>query len=121
PRGFKGSGINSYLALHQQNQFKATIDYAMPVLPVDWGGLSPFLYIRNFELTPHFDYAALSEGSLTTAGVDFSARCGNFLWIPYTTKIGLSFNFNGGTAYDKINEDISLDRTYVSVIFSMDL
>nr|MCR5003030.1 hypothetical protein [Bacteroidales bacterium] len=47
PRGFKGSGINSYLALHQQNQFKATIDYAMPVLPVDWGGLSPFLYIRN--------------------------------------------------------------------------
>lgn len=121
PRGFADTGINSYLALNQQNQFKATIDYALPLLSVDWGGISPFAYVRNFELIPHYDLALISKGSLTTAGIDIMARLENFLWFPYTTKLGISINYNGGSAYDKIKDDAGLKKTYVKAIFSVDL
>lgn len=121
PRGFADTGINSYLALNQKSQFKATIDYALPLLSVDWGGLSPIVYVRNFELIPHYDLALLSKGSLTTAGIDIMARLENLLWLPYTSKFGISINFNGGSAYDKIKNDADLKKTYVKAILSVDL
>ncbi|MBR1575135.1 MAG: hypothetical protein IJ654_01660 [Bacteroidales bacterium] len=72
PRGFAatGSALGRYLAEHYPTQTKLTADYLMAILPVDWSGLGPVAYVKNFELGLHADaglYAA-DKAASTAAG-----------------------------------------------------
>ncbi|MBQ9659995.1 MAG: hypothetical protein IJV37_01845 [Bacteroidales bacterium] len=119
PRGF-GSAATRQLA-SWPTQFKATLDYKLPLLPVDRALLGPVAYLRNFELTLHGDWTAFSSGrssgSLLSAGADFVAVLGNLLWIPYTTRIGVSYNYNGGPSFDVF----ATDRNNFSLVFSVEM
>ncbi len=77
-----------------------TADYAMPFASVDWSGLCPVAYLRNFELLPHAELTAmLPKGAkLYKVGTDLVARLENFLWIPYTVRIGLTYRYTGSLA-----------------------
>ena len=94
PRGFSlesGAFMSSY-----PMQSKFTVDYAFPFAPVGWSWLCPAAYVRNFEMTLHADYGLYSADrsagtSLFSAGADLTARLGNFLWIPYDTRIGVEY------------------------------
>ena len=57
PRGFAatGSALGRYLADRYPAQAKLTADYLMAILPVDWSGLGPVAYVKNFELGLHGD------------------------------------------------------------------
>lgn len=76
---------------------KFTLDYALPFAPVDWSFLSPLTYIRNFELTLHFDYGkyrqTVKNPDKSTVGADLVARLSNFLWLPFDTRIGVSWRY----------------------------
>ena len=135
PRGMTGvRNLFSFIQNHYDNQTRLTFDYAMPLLPLDWSGLSPLAYIRNFELTAHAD-ACLPGGRdtgtsgagqrpdlLYSIGADLAVRLGNLLWIPYATRIGVSCNFNGSTIAEALSsEDISVPATHFNLVFSVDL
>ena len=120
PRGFaKTDGVNSAIAAYPF-QSKFTIDYAMPFAAVDWSFLGPLAYIRNFELKAHYDIgyysATKSTMTLMSAGADLSVRLGNLIWVPYDTRIGVSYCYNMGS------ENVNLSSPhYVGMIFSVDL
>ena len=146
PRGMSSvSELSSYLQSRFGRHTRLTVDYALPLLPLDWSGLGPVAFVRNFELTLHADGVVLGDGGavpvssgssydgpsaatasqtefLYSAGADFAVRLGNLLWIPYATRIGVSYNFNGGTMLDELKgRDVSVPAHHFGLVFSVDL
>lgn len=76
---------------------RLTADYAIPFAAVDWSGLCPVAYLRNFELLPHAELTVmLPKGArLYEVGSDLVARFENFLWIPYPVRIGVTYRYAG--------------------------
>ena len=129
PRGFE-TASSSALSVFP-GRMKLSADYAMPLLPLDWSGLCPLAYVRNFELTLHGDLSLVSTGaspqeaaagSLFSAGADFSVRLGNLLWLPYDTRIGVSWNYKGGSLFSALQAaGYEKSRHSISLIFSVDV
>ena len=125
PRGYTASAstLGRYLATHYPSHAKWTADYLMAVLPVDWSGLGPVAYVKNFELGFHADAALYfpGPGALMSAGASLSVRLGNLLWVPFDTRIGATWSCNFGPSFDAIRAaGVSLDRHYVGLLFSVD-
>lgn len=126
PRGFASSAGTAVLGYPVRS--KLSFDYALPFADLDWSGLCPAFYLKNFELFIHGDLfnasgAKTAEGgNLFSAGADFKVRLANFLFVPYDTRIGISYNYNGGSLYGKVAEAApATGRHSVSLIFSVDL
>lgn len=123
PRGFNAAMTRQLASCPVQ--FKGSLDYKLPLLPVDRALLGPVAYLRNFELTLHGDWTAFdqkgSPGSLYSVGADFAAVLGNLLWVPYRTRIGVSYNYNGGASFESFAAQGLADRHQVSLVFSVDL
>jgi hypothetical protein len=132
PRGLDDSYVDDYLSIYSSSQAKFTADYAIPIWVGDISALSPVAYIRNFVLTPHFDYTVFEwsslysglpsgTGGLWSAGASLTAHLGNLLWLPYDTSIGIDYCYNGGHDYSRLDSyGADLSRSAVSVIFSID-
>ena len=85
-------------------QYSLSADYAFPFLALDWSGLSPYLYLRNFEAVLHggAEFSSYEELIGTRkdsvqdfyAGATLRARLSNFLWVPYDTYIGIRGIYN---------------------------
>ena len=75
-----------------------TVDYAFPFADLGWDFLCPEVYVRNLEATLHADYTRLwgrgGGESLLSAGADLAFKLGNFLWVPYDTRLGVGWNWN---------------------------
>jgi len=128
PRGFGGSLASSFIRNFAHNQLLFTADYGIPIYVGDISCFSPFFYIRNFEIIPHFDYTMfsldrkLTSGGLYSAGATLTAVMANLLWIPYDTRIGVRFGCNGGKTYETLSKAGGHpDRFYVEAVFSIDL
>ena len=124
PRGYS-TAVTRWLAKYP-SLFKATADYKLPLIPVDRAVLGPVAYLRNFELTLHGDVTSFSSrqesGSLFSAGVDVAAVLGNFFWVPYPTRIGVSYNYNGGSAYATlVAQELPVQRHSFSLVFSVEM
>ena len=87
---------------------KLKADYAFPLLPVDWSGLSPFAYVRNFEAILHgrFENTSLAykvkgpedvSKNSWSLGATLQLRLSNLAWIPYDTRIGLKVMYDSIT------------------------
>ena len=132
PRGMAHvQKLQPYLASKYGSQTKLGIDYALPLLPLDWSGLGPVAYLRNFELTLHADACMLTRPKssdaagpewLGSAGADLALRLGNLLWIPYATRIGISFDFNGGSILEELaSGDAAVPPHHLGFIFSIEI
>lgn len=126
PRGMGGvSNLQSFLLTRYESQSRFTMDYALPLLPVDWSGLGPVAYVRNFELTLHADGTLLGRKAnalLYSAGADLAVRLSNLLWIPYATRIGVSYDYNGGSIYsDLVSREYDIPRHHFGLVFSVEL
>ena len=124
PRGYPSS-VTRWLSRYP-SLFRATADYKLPLIPVDRAVLGPVAYLRNFELTLHGDITTFSSrqesGSLFSAGVDFAAVLGNFFWVPFPTRIGVSYNYNGGPAYATlVAQELPVQRHSFSLILSVEM
>lgn len=123
PRGFGGS-INKALSAYDR-QARVTFDYALPFAPLGWSGLCPLVYVRNFELTLHSDLTVYSSedvsGNLLSAGADLAVRLGNLAWIPYDTKLGISFNRLGGSGFEEMSGKAGISgHNSFEMIFAID-
>lgn len=124
PRGYAGA-VAAQLAGYPM-QVKASFDYKLPLLTVDRSIAGPAAYLSHFELTLHGDGAAFSSdsasGRLCSVGADLAAVLGNLLWIPYATRIGVSYDYNGGATYAAFAaQGLPVERHHVSLIFSVEL
>ncbi len=124
PRGFP-SAVTSRIAAYP-TQLKGSLDYKMPLIPVDRALLGPVAYLRNFELTLHGDGSLFrsgkQEGALWSAGADLVAVLGNLLWIPYVTRIGVGYNYCAGNAYaDLASGGLVSGHHDFSLIFSIEM
>ena len=104
-------------------------NYAIPFLSVDWNGLSPVTYIRNFEFIPKgsFTHAHLNwdpakytpDGqtsfNIWTAGAAFDVVLGNFWFVPYTFRLGVSASYVWG------NPDPTAKPYEIKLVFNTDL
>lgn len=118
PRGFAAYDDMPELLSGYPVQGRITADYAMPFASLDWGGLCPVAYVRNLEAYFHYDCSFLGGGGATTrtlssAGVDLAVKLGNLLWVPYDTRIGVSWSYNMGLP--------GVNPNYFGMIFSMDI
>ena len=128
PRGFSTyPGMASFFARYP-DQVLLTFDYAFPFASLDWSGMCPVAYVRNFEMKLHADYAAyggnsrLPAGGLASLGASLSVHLGNLLWLPYSTRIGVSCSWNGGSGFDSLAlSSISAKRFQLGALFSVDL
>ena len=125
PRGFSSDPSFSRLFASYKNQVAFSADYGIAFAPVDWSFLSPVAYVRNFLLTPHFDISLYSNPDdnmvLCSAGTEFCAVLGNFLWLPYQTHIGVSYSYNFGPSYQKIAIDSAPGRHCFQMVFNIDI
>lgn len=127
PRGFSGSGAESFVTSLYPDQLRLTADYAIPIWVGDISCFSPFFYIKNFELTPHFDYTLLSGGGLSTgelysAGATIAVHLANLLWVPYDCTIGLSLDWNGGRTCSAMKKaGYEADSPHIGFVFNIDL
>lgn len=113
PRGF--DSIDPAVAASNPVQVKFTADYAMPFAFGDLS-LMPVMYIRNFILTPHADYTALSSGNLWSVGADLNMVL-NYLVIALDLNAGISVSYLGGSWFESSGQK---DRWYVGPVLSMD-
>ena len=127
PRGFTSgsySGMSKNFAKYK-TQMTFSADYGIAFAPVDWSFLGPVAYIRNFLLTPNFDISLYSNPDdsvvLCSAGAELCAVLGNFLWLPYQTKIGVSYSYNFGPSYSRFLTDDPALRHNVQMVFNIDI
>ena len=125
PRGYSSNTALSRTLAKYNNQILFQADYGIAFAPVDWSFLGPVAYIRNFLLTPNFDISLYSnpDGNLTfcSAGAELCAVLGNFLWLPYQTRIGVSYSCNFGPSYGKMATDSYPGRHSFQMVFNIDL
>lgn len=127
PRGMVGSQLSALLASYAPGQLKMTADYAMPVYVGDISLFSPLFYVKHFVIKPRADWLRVEfgrgetgTGTLLSAGAEVTARLANFLWLPYDTAVGFTFDWNGGPSYDRFNEmHAKLERTRVGGVFTV--
>lgn len=128
PQGF--SDINSSVQNFTEHSYPVQTlfcaEYALPFACVDWSGLGRFAYLRNFELRGMFDFGLYGGGSagtgtLSSAGVSIAARLSNFLYVPYDTRIGVSFFHNSGSLTEALSDKVNLKKNTISFIFSVDM
>ena len=123
PRGFQNmSSTRNYIEDHYPWQMKFSADYAIPIWLGDLSFLCPVLYIRNFVLTPDFDYSVYRDGGLFSAGCTFGVHMANFFWLPYDSTFGIIAQFNGGSLYQKL-EDVGckMENSYVGITFNISM
>ena len=128
PRGFENSSAEYVIRNFSYDHLKFTADYAIPLWFGDISFLSPVAYIKNFEITPHFDYTmfslgkGLTDGGLFSAGASIVAKLANLLWIPYDCSIGITASYNGGPSFNVIkNSGYPMDNHYIGFVFDISL
>lgn len=116
PRGFPASA-GPQVSHNSTFQYRVTADYAIPIYVGDLS-LGFVTYIKNFRLTPHFDFCGFQGGNLWSAGADLSARVAHLLFFNFEGDVGVSFSCLGGSAYSKVTDGKPFS---VSMIFNFDL
>lgn len=121
PRGFSGYAGTYQFQSSYPFQSRITWDYAFPFAPLDASFLGPLAYIRNFEATLHADYTWLrakdASAGLYSLGADVCVRLSNLLWLPFDTRIGVSWYYNGGPSFRSCCPEAS--PHYVGMLFSV--
>ncbi|MBP5571092.1 MAG: hypothetical protein J6X39_00245 [Bacteroidales bacterium] len=112
------------------NTTEVKVNYAIPFLSVDWNGLSPLAYIRNFEFIPKgsfsnytltWDPARITPSggptsfNIWTAGAAFDVVLGNIWFIPYNFRVGVSASYVWG------NPDPTAKPYEIKFVFNTDL
>ena len=46
---------------------------------------------------------------------------GNLFWIPYRTRIGVSYDYNGGASFESFAAQGLAERHRVSLLFSIEM
>ena len=92
-----GLRLSATLRGGSENRLSAQATYALPFASVDWSGLWPVTYVRNFEFkATGIVNRDLSDSAMSSLALkaELAARLGCLLWIPYDTRIGVSVSYD---------------------------
>jgi hypothetical protein len=122
PRGLSNnSALGSYLSIHNEDIVKVTADYAVPIYIGDITLGGNWLAIKRLVAYPHFDYTFIGKKGLWSAGLDLTADLHAIITIETPVSLGVSFSWNGGSAWNLLAKGIEMSRWYVGPIFNVSL
>ena len=120
PRGLSSiPALGSYLSIYNRNLFKITADYAIPIFIGDVTVCGNLLAIKRLVLYPHYDYTFIGKQGLWSAGLDVTADLQAIATIEWPCSVGLSFSWNGGSAWDSIPNEISMKKWFLGPVFNV--
>ena len=121
PRGLSNNGtLGSQLTLYNKNLVKVTADYAIPIYIGDITLGGNWLAIKRLVTYPHFDYTFIGKEGLWSAGLDLTADLHAILTLEWPCSVGLTFSWNGGSAWDKLTANgISMNKWFLGPIFNV--
>ncbi len=120
PRGLSSiPALGSYLSIYNRNLFKITADYAIPIFIGDVTVCGNLLAIKRLVLYPHYDYTFIGKQGLWSAGMDVTADLQAIATIEWPCSVGLSFSWNGGSAWDSIPNEISMKKWFLGPVFNV--
>lgn len=120
PRGLSSvPSLGSYLSIYNRNLFKVTADYAIPIYIGDVTLCGNLLAIKRLVLYPHYDYTFIGKQGLWSAGLDLTADLHAIATVEWPCSVGLSFSWNGGSAWDTLSKDISMKRWFLGPVFNV--
>ena len=120
PRGLSdNASLASYLSIYNNNLFKVTADYAIPVYIGDVTLCGNLLAIKRMVLYPHFDYTFAGKKGLWSAGLDITADLHAIATIEWPCSVGLSFSWNGGSAWKSLSDEISMKKWFLGPVFNV--
>lgn len=120
PRGLSNnSALGSYLSIHNEDIVKVTADYAVPIYIGDITLGGNWLAIKRLVAYPHFDYTFIGKKGLWSAGLDLTADLHAIITIETPVSLGVSFSWNGGSAWNLLAKGIEMSRWYVGPIFNV--
>jgi hypothetical protein len=120
PRGLNSSvGLGSHLSLYNKNLTKITADYAIPIYIGDITIGGSLLAIKRLVTYPHFDYTFIGKEGLWSAGLDLTADLQAIITIEFPCSLGLSFSWNGGSAWNDLAKNIKMSNWFLGPIFNV--
>ena len=120
PRGMSANHtLGSYLSLYNNNLLRVTADYAIPVYIGDVTLCGNLLAIKRLVLYPHYDYTFIGKKGLWSAGLDLTADLHAIATLEWPCSVGLTFSWNGGSAWDSLSEKISMKKWFLGPIFNV--
>ena len=120
PRGLSdNSTLASYLSIYNSNLFKVTADYAIPVYIGDVTLCGNLLAIKRLVLYPHFDYTFIGKKGLWSTGLDVTADLHAIATLEWPCSVGLTFSWNGGSAWDSLSKEISMKKWFLGPVFNV--
>ena len=121
PRGLSdNSTLGSYLSLYNNNLVKVTADYAVPIYIGDITIGGNWLAIKRLVAYPHFDYTFAGRfGGLWSAGLDLTADLHAIITLEWPCSVGVSFSWNGGSAWNLLSKNIEMSRWFVGPVFNV--
>ncbi len=126
PRGLSGDDdVEAYADWYAKSSAKFSADYAFPIYlgDVSWG--NNFAYLQRMVITPHFDYTAYKwalsnfSGDLWSVGATISLDFGFFCWMKYPFKLGITYSYNGGGAFETLGKYAEMNHHYVGPVISV--
>ena len=120
PRGLSNnSSLGSYLSLYNKNLVKVTADYAIPIYIGDITIGGYWLAIKRLVAYPHFDYTFIGNKGLWSAGLNLTADLHAIFTIEWPCSFGVSFSWNGGSAWNQLADNIEMNRWFVGPVFNV--
>ena len=120
PRGLSSvPSLGSYLSIYNRNLFKVTADYAIPVYIGDVTLCGNLLAIKRLVLYPHYDHTFIGKKNLWSAGLDLTADLHAIATIEWPCSVGISFSWNGGSAWDSLPKEISMKKWFLGPVFNV--
>ena len=120
PRGLSGNSVlGSRLSIDNSNLVKVTADYAIPVYIGDITLGGNLLAVKRLVAYPHFDYTFIGCEGLWSAGIDLTADLNAIITLEWPCSVGLSFSWNGGSAWNRLAPAIDMSRWYVGPVFNV--
>ena len=130
PRGLaENAAVESLLLVGAPLAGKVSLDYAMPLLPMDFA-IGNIFYFRNFELVPFADLTLLQPDArfnmtgnlLWSAGADIAVNLQRLVLVSGNFSIGARLAYSGGSAFPFLQEQIpGLKPFYVGAVFNTQL
>lgn len=120
PRGLsENSPLGSHLSLYNNNIVKITSDYAIPIYIGDVTLGGNWLAIKRLVTYPHFDYTFIGNKGLWSAGIDLTADLHAIITIEIPCSFGISFSWNGGSAWNTLADNIEMNKWFLGPIFNI--
>ena len=120
PRGLSNNSLlASRMSITNSNLVKLTADYAVPIYIGDITIGGNWLVIKRLVTYPHFDYTFVGKQGLWSAGLDLTADLHAILTIEWPCSVGVSFSWNGGSAWNHLSENMDMNRWFIGPVFNV--